>query len=128
MDIIALIILVALAQYAWFALRVAAGRGRFGVAAPRTTGDERWERLHRVQMNTLEQLIVFVPSIMLFGSYLDPRWAWLPGAAFILGRQLYARAYARDPASRGPGMGITLLANAALLVGALVGVVLELLK
>ncbi|MEJ2399970.1 MAG: MAPEG family protein [Xanthomonadales bacterium] len=127
MDLIALIILIALAQYVYFTLRVGAARVRYGVEAPRTSGDERWERLYRVQMNTLEQLIVFVPSLMLFASYVSARWAWVPGALFILGRQLYAWEYARDPKSRGPGMGVTLLANAVLLVGALIGVVLQLL-
>lgn len=127
MDLIALIILIALAQYVYFTLRVGAARVRYGVAAPHTSGDERWERLYRVQMNTLEQLIVFVPSTMLFASYVSVRWAWAPGVVFILGRQLYAWEYLRNPKSRGPGMGITLLANAVLLVGALIGVVLQLL-
>ena len=127
MDLIALIILLALAQYVWFTLRVGAARARYGVDAPRTSGDERWERLYRIQMNTLEQLIVFVPSAMLFASYASARWAWVPGVVFILGRQLYAWEYERNPKSRGPGMGITLLANAVLLIGALIGVVLRLL-
>lgn len=128
MDTTALIILLALGQYVFFTLRVGAARGRYGVKAPKTDGDERFERLYRVQMNTLEQLVVFVPGMMLFASYASAAWAWLPGAAFILGRQLYAWEYVRDPASRGPGMGITLLANAALLVGATIGVVLALLR
>ena len=127
MDLIALIILIALAQYVYFALRVGAARARYGVDAPRTSGDERWERLYRVQMNTLEQLIVFVPAAMLFASYVSARWVWLPGVVFILGRQLYAWEYVRNPKSRGPGMGITLLANAVLLIGAIVGVALQLL-
>ena len=105
MELIALIILLALAQYVYFSLRVGAARARFGVDAPRTSGDERWERLYRVQMNTLEQLIVFVPSMMLFASYVGARWAWLPGIVFILGRQLYAWEYVRDPKSRPPSFG-----------------------
>ncbi|MEJ2577221.1 MAG: MAPEG family protein [Gammaproteobacteria bacterium] len=127
MDIVALIILLALAQYLFFVFRVGAGRVRYGVSAPKTTGDERWERLYRVQMNTLEQLIVFVPAMMLFASYVSAQWAWLPGVAFLAGRQLYAWEYTREPDSRGPGMGVTLLANGVLLVGGLIGVVLSVL-
>lgn len=127
MDLTALIILLALGQYVYFTLRVGAGRARYGVDAPATSGDERWERLYRVQMNTLEQLVVFVPGMMIFSSYASARWAWVPGVIFIVGRQLYAWEYVRDPKSRGPGMGVTLLANAVLLVGALVGVALRLL-
>lgn len=128
MDMTALIILLALGQFVYFTLRVGAARGRYGVKAPKTEGDERFERLYRVQMNTLEQLILFVPGMMLFASYASASWAWLPGVAFILGRQLYAWEYVRDPASRGPGMGVTLLANVVLLVGAGIGVVLALLR
>ena len=127
MDLTALIILLALGQYVYFTLRVGAGRARYGVDAPSTSGDERWERLYRVQMNTLEQLIVFVPGMMLFASYASAAWAWVPGVIFVVGRQLYAWEYVRDPKSRGPGMGVTLLANAVLLVGSLIGVVLRLL-
>ena len=65
--------------------------------------------------------------MLLFSHYASARWAWVPGAIFIVGRQLYAWEYLRDPKSRGPGMGITLTANAILLGGALVGVALRLL-
>ena len=117
-----LIILLALVQYLYFSMRVGAARAKYGVSAPSTSGDEQFERLFRVQMNTLEQLIVFIPAMLAFAAYALPAWAWLPGVVYLAGRQLYAWAYVKDPASRGPGMGLTLLANAVLLGGALVGV------
>jgi len=126
MEYAALIILVALAQYTWFSLRVGIARGKYGVKAPKTTGDEAWERLFRVQQNTMEQLIVFVPAMIAFTFYLSASWAVLPGVIFLAGRQLYSYEYVSKPESRTPGMAMTLLANAALLVGALVGVVLRL--
>ncbi len=126
MEYAALIILVALAQYTWFSLRVGIARGKYGVKAPKTTGDEAWERLFRVQQNTMEQLIVFVPAMIAFTFYLSASWAVLPGVIFLAGRQLYSYEYVSKPESRTPGMAMTLLANAALLVGALVGVVLKL--
>jgi uncharacterized MAPEG superfamily protein len=127
MEFTALVILVALAQYVWFAMRVGAGRPRYGVEAPATQGNETWERLYRVQMNTLEQLVVFIPALALFSLYVSDRWALLPGLLFLVGRQLYSWEYVRDPKSRGPGMGLTLFANAALVACALVAVVLRLL-
>lgn len=126
MEYAALIILVALAQYTWFSLRVGIARGKYGVKAPKTAGDEAWERLFRVQQNTMEQLIVFVPAMIAFTFYLSASWAVLPGVIFLAGRQLYSYEYVSKPESRTPGMAMTLLANAALLVGALVGVVLKL--
>lgn len=126
MEITALIVLLALAQYVGFSLRVGATRSRYGVDAPRTTGDETWERLFRIQMNTLEQLIVFVPGMFLFAVYVSSGWAWVPGVVFLVGRQLYALEYTRNPKTRAPGMALTLLANAVLLVGSLAGVMMKL--
>ena len=123
MEFTALIVLLALVQYVWFSVRVASARGKYHVQAPKTAGDEAWERLFRVQMNTLEQLIVFVPGMFLFAIYVSSDWAALPGVVFIVGRQLYALEYTKDPKARAPGMALTLLANAALLAGALIGVV-----
>lgn len=126
MEIPAVFVLLALFQYVGFTLRVGAGRARYKVDAPRTTGEEAWERLFRIQQNTLEQLVVFIPGMVLFAHFLGPRWSWIPGLLFVAGRQLYAWEYAKDPKSRGPGMGLTLLANAALLIGAAVGLVIRL--
>ena len=126
MDLIALIILIALAQYVYFTLRVGAARVRYGVEAPRTSGDERWERLYRVQMNTQEQLVVFLPALFAFAWFVGDAWAAGLGVVFVLGRALYARQYIADPASRGPGMMLSFLPNLVLAVGALVGAALAL--
>lgn len=126
MEYTALIVLLALAQYVWFSMRVGSSRGKYGIDAPSTSGDETWERLFRVQMNTLEQLIVFVPGMFLFAVYASSGWAWLPGVVFIVGRQLYAMEYVKNPKTRVPGMALTMLANAVLLVGSLIGVVARL--
>jgi glutathione S-transferase len=126
MEYMALVLLAALGQYLYFSVRVGAARGKYGIDAPRTSGDENWERLFRVQQNTLEQLIVFIPALLLFGNYVSETWVLLPGVLYLVGRQLYAYEYVNDPGSRGPGMGLTLLANAVLVVGALAGVVLKL--
>ena len=125
MKSVAIVIVLALVQYLWFTVRVGAGRPKHGINAPRTSGDEAWERKFRVQQNTLEQLMLFIPAIVLFGYYLSPRWALLPGLLFLVGRQLYSYEYIKDPASRVPGMAMTLLANGVLLIGAGVGVALE---
>jgi uncharacterized membrane protein YecN with MAPEG domain len=107
---------------------VGSSRTRYHIEAPKTEGNETWERLYRVQMNTLEQLIVFLPGMMLFASYASARWAWVPGVLFIIGRQLYAMEYVKEPKTRVPGMALTLFANAVLLGGGLTGVVMALLK
>lgn len=127
MEIVVLIILLALAQFTWFSARVGIARGKYGVDAPKTTGNEIWERLFRVQQNTMEQLVVFIPAMLAFSVYLSARWALVPGVVFLAGRQLYSWEYISKPPSRTPGMALTLLANAVLLVGALAGVALKML-
>lgn len=122
----AVIILIALFQYLFFTVRVGLSRGKYGVDAPSTTGDETFERLFRVQQNTMEQLVIFIPAMIAFSMYLSARWVLLPGLLFIVGRQLYSMEYIKNPASRTPGMALSLLSNAALLLGALIGLLLNL--
>jgi uncharacterized membrane protein YecN with MAPEG domain len=125
MEYTILIILLALVQYVIFTVRVAANRGQYKIHAPATSGDETWERLFRVQQNTMEQLVIFIPAAVIFGLYVKGAWILIPGLMFILGRFLYAQEYVNNPATRTPGMALTLLANAVLLGGGLIGVALK---
>jgi len=125
MEHATLIVLLALLQYIWFTLRVGASRGKYNVDAPACEGDEAWERLFRVQQNTMEQLVIMIPAAYAFAYYVSELWVLLPGAAFIVGRFLYSAEYVKDPKSRGPGMGLTLAANAGLVLGALVGLLMK---
>jgi len=122
MDHPTLIVLFALLQYVLFTARVGLARGKYNVQAPSCEGDENWNRLFRVQQNTLEQLIVFIPACYAFAYYLSELWVLIPGMVFILGRFLYASEYRQDPKTRTPGMALTLLANVVLVLGALFGV------
>ncbi len=124
MEHATLIVLLALLQYTWFTIRVGANRGKYHVDAPACDGDEAWERLFRVQQNTLEQLIVMIPATYAFAYYVSGLWVLLPGGIFIIGRFLYSAEYIKDPKTRGPGMSLTLAANAVLVVGALVGLLM----
>ena len=122
-----LVIALALAQFFYFCMAVGRARGTYKVSAPATTGHEVFERYFRVQMNTLELLVVFVPSIVLFASYVSACWAAGVGAVYLLGRILYFRAYVKDPGSRSWGYGLSAAPTLALLLGGLVGVVMALL-
>jgi uncharacterized MAPEG superfamily protein len=127
MNNVYMLILLALVQYMFFTARVASARGKFGVEAPRTTGHDTFERTFRVQQNTLEQLVVFVPGMLLFAWFVSPLWALIPGGLYLIGRQIYARQYVADAKKRGPGATLSILANCALLLGAFVGLGLEML-
>jgi len=117
---------LALLQFIAFGMQVGSARARFGVKAPAIAGNAQFERYFRVQQNTLESLVVFVPSIFLFSRYFNPLWAAGLGAVYLVGRQLYAAAYVKDPAKRGAGYALTLLPVLVLIFGALIGAVMQL--
>ena len=120
MPFVAIVTVLALLQFFWLSVQVARARGRYGVAAPATTGHELFERHFRVQMNTLEQLMLFLPALWVFAAYVSALWAAALGAVFILGRAIYAISYVRDPKSRGLGFGLTALPIFVMLIGILV--------
>jgi len=121
MDLVAFVAGLALVEYYVFTLQCGRARGRLGVPAPATTGNAEFERYLRVQYNTIEQLVIFLPAVFGFAHFVSPGWAAALGVVFIVGRALFARGYVQDPARRGPGFGLTLLANSVLLLGSLLG-------
>lgn len=119
MEAIAIVTIVALLQFFAFGFQVGQMRVKHGVAAPATSGHAEFERMFRVQQNTMESLVMFLPALWLFGWYVSETWGALLGLAFIAGRWLYKRGYTADPKKRGPGFGVSTAATAILLVGAL---------
>lgn len=122
MEKVALLVLLSLVQYIYFSIKVGANRGKLGVPAPAVSGNEVWERLFRVQQNTLEQLIIFIPAIYIFAAYLSTKWALIPGGMYLIGRQLYSMSYAKDPKTRTIGFSLTFLASIILILGGLFGI------
>jgi glutathione S-transferase len=120
---IALVILLAVLEYMIFGMLVGSARTRYSIAAPATVGHPAFERAFRVHYNTLELLVVFIPSIWLFGMYLNPRWGAIIGAVFVVGRALYAIGYLRAPEKREVGALLSFASVAVLMVGALFGVI-----
>ncbi len=126
MPYVDIVTALALLQLVWFALQVAQARGKYGVHAPAVTGNDIFERHFRVQQNTLELLIVFLPGIYLFSHYFNPIWAAALGVVYLLGRQIYSMSYVKDPSSRSAGFGLSFLPAVILVVGGLIGAVLRL--
>jgi glutathione S-transferase len=128
MPYVAIVTVVALLQFFWFGWQVGVARGKYNIAAPAVSGNEMFERVFRVHMNTLEQLVVFLPSLWIFASFISPLWAAVLGAIFIVGRAVYARSYVKDPKGRSAGFAMTALPMLALLVGILIWAVWALIK
>ena len=123
MEYVALVTVLLVSQYMVFMMLVGAARGKSGIKAPAVTGDENFERAYRVQMNTLEQLMVALPALWVSGMYFDSLVAALLGMAFFLGRVMYRAGYVKDPEKRGIGFGMGFLAVLGLIGTALWGVI-----
>jgi glutathione S-transferase len=126
MELVYLSIVLALLEYAVMAALVGRARGKFGVHAPATTGHPEFERVNRVHMNTLENLVLFIPAVLIFALYVSTAWAAALGLLFVVARALYAIGYLQAPEKRAVGAGLTGIVNMALLLGGLVGLVLAL--
>jgi len=98
-------------------------RGKYGIKAPAVTGHPAFEKALRVQMNTLESTVMFLPSLWLAAQYSAPLWAGLAGLVWVIGRVWYAVSYLQDAARRGPGFMVSMAGWAATLVLGVVGLV-----
>jgi len=114
---------LAVLQFIVFGFKVGGARGRYGVKAPAITGNDIFERHFRVQQNTLEQLIAFLPGIYLFSRYFNPLVAAALGVVYLVGRELYAFTYVKDPSKRDVGYGMTFLPLVILVAGGLIGAI-----
>lgn len=127
MELVTIVIALSLIEYSVFAMLVGWARGKYGVAAPAVSGDPIFERYYRVQQNTLELLVLFVPGMWMFAQYVSADIAAGLGVVFIIGRFLYLRGYVADPKSRSLGFGLSFLPAQILLIGGLIGAVVEIL-
>ncbi|MGF1604513.1 MAG: MAPEG family protein [Thermosynechococcaceae cyanobacterium] len=115
-------LITALALLLYFVLTINVGRARakYGVPAPKTTGNLDFERYLRVQDNMLEQLVFFLPLFWLFSGFVSVIWGAVIGAIWIVGRILYAWGYYQAAEKRGLGFALSSLCSMALLLATLV--------
>ena len=66
-----LVALLALVECFFFAYAVGKAREKYGVKAPAITGNEIFERYFRVQQNTIEQIVLFLPSLFIAAAVLS---------------------------------------------------------
>jgi len=111
-----LALVVALFVYFGLAANVGRARAAFGVPAPQSSGHPEFDKRYRVQMNTVEQLVLFVPALIVGTPVLGDMAAAGLAATWSVGRIIFARAYYADPAKRGPGFGLTILPSFVLLL------------
>jgi uncharacterized membrane protein YecN with MAPEG domain len=98
-------------------------RARHGIKAPATSGHPAYERAYRIQMNTLEYSVIFLPTLWLAARWGNPAWAGILGLVWLAARIWYVFAYLRDPASRRNPFGLSMIALLLLVLLAIWGVV-----
>jgi glutathione S-transferase len=114
----ALVTLFAVLFYFFTGAKVGRARATFGIKAPATSGHPDFERAFRVQMNTLEWMPIFLPSLWLFAIYISDAGAAGIGVVWIIGRIFYFVGYAKAAEKRTPGFVIQAVAAFVLWTGA----------
>jgi glutathione S-transferase len=123
---IVLVTVAALLLYSYMGIQVGAARQKHGVKAPAITGNPDFERVFRVQMNTLEWLPIFLAALWMSAAYWDARIVAAVGLVWIIGRVMYMQGYTKAADQRSTGFMVQGLAALLLILGALVGAVMAL--
>jgi len=124
MTLVYVVMMLAVIQLFAFGMAVGGARGRYKIPAPATTGNPDFERYYRVHMNTLEQMVVFLPSLWTFATFVSANWAAGLGLVYVIGRIVYFIGYTKAANKRGIGFGISGLPTLILMIGGLIGAVM----
>lgn len=128
MSLVNLLVVLALFQYVFFAIHVGRARGIHGIPAPATTGNPIFERTYRVQMNTLELLILLIPAVWIASTYWNTLFIAAMLAIYIVGRHLYYIGYIEDPKKRSMGFLLSIGPILLLMISGLAGAVWSMIQ
>jgi glutathione S-transferase len=117
----AFVTLLDMAIYFVIIANVGRARAQYKVKAPSTEGPDPFQRVLRVQVNTVEQLALHLPILWIAAFAMDDAFAASFGVVWALGRVLYARGYYQKAKRRTKGFVIGMVVNGILFVGALAG-------
>jgi glutathione S-transferase len=133
MALVILIIMFALIEYIAFSFQVGMAREKYGVKAPAVSGHPEFDKYFRVQQNTLEQLVIFIPAILAF-SWSAENIGWpgyyiasFLGVIWLIGRFIYGISYVNDPAKRSAGFLLSFFPSVLMIIGTLVSILLSLI-
>lgn len=121
MNLVHLVALLAVVQFLGFSFLVGRARDKYGIPAPAITGHPEFERVFRVQMNTLEQLVCFLPAVLIAGAYWPQPYIAAIGFVYLVGRLIYRASYLRDPSKRTIGFLLTVIPTFSLVAAGLSG-------
>jgi glutathione S-transferase len=125
MHFVELVAALAVIQFLSFGALTGNARRVSGLKAPAVTGHPTFERMYRVQMNTLELLVAFMPALFLAAKFWPPVLIAGLGVVYLVGRVIFWRAYVTDPSKRALGFILSIVPTMLLAVLALIGVVMS---
>lgn len=123
MHYVDLVAILAVVQLVFFGILVGRARVQYAVKAPAVTGHEMFERAYRVQMNTIELIVAFLPALYIAARYWPEAVVAGIGVVYVIGRFVYWRSYMTAPSTRSAGFGLSVLPILALLLAGLAGFV-----
>lgn len=123
MNYVHVIAVLAILQFLLFGILVGRARRRHGIKPPATSGHEMFERAFRVHVNTLEQLVAFLPALLIASVYWPNAIVAGVGAVWLAGRFVYRRLYLSNPSKRHAGFLLTVIPTFTLLAASLIGAV-----
>jgi glutathione S-transferase len=119
MNPVDIVAMLAVLQYLFFGGLVGQARGKYGVKAPAVMGDVNFEKIYRVQMNTLELLVALLPALYVAAQYWPAPYVAGIGAVYLVGRFVYWRAYVSG-GRRGLGFNLSMFPIFILVMAALI--------
>ena len=107
---------------------VGRARGKYHVKAPAVSGHELFERAYRIQLNTIESVLMFLPALWLYAIFIGDKGAGDSGVIWLVARLVYAISYQLNPSKRGLGFLVSILVIAGLWTGAAYGIFHQYMK
>ena len=124
---VALVSAISLLVYYLALLNAGLARVRYKVPAPSHEGPEPYLRCVRAHLNTLEHLVLFLPSMWLFALLVSAHWAAIVGAIWPVGRLAYIIAYTKSASARRIPIYITMPSIYLFILGSIIGAIFHLL-
>lgn len=128
MQYVELVAILAVLQFFFFGFMTGQSRRESGLKAPAISGSESFERMYRVQTNTMETLVAFLPSLLIASKYWSPLLVSVLGVIYLIGRFLYWQAYVKEPSKRAVGFLVSVIPTLILMLLSIAGVLIAIVK
>ena len=120
MEPLVLVLMLILLQTLYFGIEVGRAHQRLGIEAPAVSGDDLFDRYFRAHQNSLEQLIIFLPAVLVTAYLGYSITCIVCGVFYLLGRAIYFRSYVKEPKKRTLGFVLSFFSSVILIMTSLV--------